>query len=85
MASSEFPIPDLPYFRAKNIFSGSLHGLNYKVWPRDGELTAAVWNGPFCFEQTKETVSQSFPMDADGRQCLLRWLAEQKAALNCTE
>lgn len=85
MASSEFSIPDLPYFRAKNIFSGSLQGFQYKIWPRDGGLTAAVWNGPFCFEQTQDTVTQSFPMDADGREQLLCWLSEQKAALGRAE
>lgn len=81
MAESEFGIPDIPYFRAKNIFSGSLQGFNYKIWPKDEGLKAAVWVGPYCYEKSEEAASGVFPMDPSGRAELLRWLSEQRTAL----
>lgn len=81
MAQSEFAVPDIPYFRAKNIFSGSLGRFQYKIWPQEDELKVSVWNGPNCFEKSEEIASAMFPMDVSGRQELLGWLTQQRTEL----
>lgn len=38
-------------------------------------ILAEVWYGPFCYEKSTVSSSQKFPMDEEGREGTIAWLA----------
>lgn len=71
-----FQIPPFEYFDFKNIYTGSMRGFNYKIWPKE-QLEIAVWYGKNCYEKSVPAANKEFTMDESGREELLVWLEEQ--------
>ena len=69
-----FDIPNLDYFVSGNDYVGSKRGFNYRLWPQEGQLRAAVWYGYFCREKSQQEDEGAFSLDEEGRAALLTWL-----------
>lgn len=72
-----FDIPKLLYFQSGNCFSGSIKNFAYKIIPKDGSLSANVWEGRNCMDQSEILASKEFPMEQDGPAELVDWLIGQ--------
>lgn len=49
-ASEIFDLRNFYYYKCGNIFSGSLNNFNYKIIPKENELTVLIWHGMLCSE-----------------------------------
>ena len=78
MKYKHFDMPNLDYFQFKNIYSGSIHQeFQYKIFPMENTLKAAVWIGPFCYEKSELLAEQEFPLDQYGFVACLDWIDQQ--------
>ena len=81
-------IPTLHTFAMKNIFTGSWGMFRFRAEPNvimatakevDFEASTIVveyWHGPFCYEKSEMEGSQSFVLNDQGREEMIRWLEE---------
>lgn len=83
--SESFYLPNLYTFQNGNAFTGSFRGLRFQVRPEtagEGEeerpiLSALVWYGEFCLEQSEIQAQAGFPLTEEGREALLDWLEQE--------
>lgn len=71
------------FFKYGGVYSGEHQGMRYVI-KRAGEkpsfiLTAAVWQGPYCYAATPagKLTQEEFSYDEDGRSKAIEWLKEQ--------
>lgn len=80
-------IPTLHTFAMKNVFTGSCGLFRFKVTPsvtmngkevdfENSSIHAEFWHGLFCYEKSEIEGNKTFPLSAEGRQCLIEWLEE---------
>ena len=81
-------IPTLHTFAMKNSFTGSCGMLRFKIVPNvqmatpkevdfeNSSITAEYWHGIFCYEKSEMEGKQTFPLSAQGREDMIRWLEE---------
>lgn len=74
---NDFDIPRLYYFESGNIFTGSRDSLNFRIVPKDGEMTAFIWHGFICSELAEMEAEQVFPLSKEGFDEMLLWLEEK--------
>ena len=57
-------------------YSGSWHGMRYRLSAKDGVITVYAYPEPFCLEKTPddEEMENHFPFDNDGIEAAVRWL-----------
>ena len=78
-------VPTLHTFAMNNVFTGSCGNLRFKITPTvsmwgkevdfdNSSMLAQIWYGLLCFEKSKITDSETFPLTEDGRQAMLAWL-----------
>ncbi len=79
-----FFLPNLAVFLNGNSFLGSYRGLRFQVKPeteQEGQeiqaLSALVWLGENCLEESEIQAGFSAPATEEGRQAVIDWLAEQ--------
>ncbi len=89
----KFYLPNLHTLQNGNHFYGSYCGLRFFVDPapekgEDGEMTgtvtAVVWYGERCLEESEAVDEATFPLDEAGRQQILDWLDAQYGKMNRT-
>ena len=83
---AELFIPTLHTFAMKNIFTGSMGMLRFRVKPNVIMATAKevdfdqstifveYWHGLYCYEKSEMEGSETFPMTEEGRQEMIDWL-----------
>ncbi|MBR1814525.1 MAG: GNAT family acetyltransferase [Lachnospiraceae bacterium] len=66
-------------FYKKEKFTGSFHGMRYRVEKTDDGLLATVWPEPFNFEKTPGELktSATFPFDEEGLSLVTEYLNNQ--------
>ncbi|MBE6923640.1 MAG: hypothetical protein E7466_00160 [Ruminococcaceae bacterium] len=86
---AELFIPTLHTFAMKNIFTGSLGSLRFRVVPNvvmktpkevdfeASSISAEYWHGIFCYEKSQMEGKAEFPMSEEGRAALIAWLSQQ--------
>ena len=59
-------------------YSGSWHGMRYRLSAKDGDITVYAYPEPYCLEKTpdEEKVENHFPFDDDGIEAAVNWLNE---------
>ena len=62
-ASEIFDLRNFYYYKCGNIFSGSLNNFNYKIIPKENELTVLIWHGMLCSELAEIEIEKNFPLD----------------------
>lgn len=78
----ELYLPVLSHFQNKNIWLASVGRLRFKVTPGEDDLTAEVWEGPWCYDLSRVEESKSFPLEDEGIEALRAWLPEKAAEIN---
>ena len=85
----ELFLPTVHTFENDNIFTGSYGALRFKITPtivkktpkevdlEQSTMRAEAWHGELCYEKSEIEASAVFPISAEGREALLRWLMEQ--------
>lgn len=65
-------------FLKKRNFTGSYKEMRYNLFIKDGQLTAAIYPQPYCWECTPEEQKtyQSFETSKDGLEEAIAWLNE---------
>lgn len=80
---SSFYMPGLSHFQNDNGWSGSQGVMCYEIDPpKEGQLHAAVWYGPFWRTYAEETAQSDFPLTDDGLAALTQWLLAQAEQMN---
>ncbi len=86
---AEIYLPNLHSFAMKNLFTGSLGALRFRIEPKvvmstpkevdfeQSTIFAEFWHGPFCYEKSTMEGSATFPMSEEGRLALKAWLEAQ--------
>ncbi len=69
-------------FIKKSVFTGSYHGMQYRVGKEDEHLAAWTFPEPYAFAYTPEEqkTKQEFSFDEAGYAQAIDWLEEQFAA-----
>lgn len=78
----ELFLPVLSHFQNENIWTSSVGNLRYKVVPAGEELTAEVWQGPWCYEFSRVEERRTFPLTEEGIETLRAWVLERAAEIN---
>lgn len=78
----ELFLPVLSHFQNQNIWTASVGRLRYKASPGGEELTAEVWEGPWCYELSEIEDKKAFPLSGEGLEALRAWVLEWSAAVN---
>lgn len=73
---NQFDIPNLYYFEAKNYFTGSRKGLNFKILSDGETMTVTTWHGFICSELAEPEETNAFPVTKEGHTAMLDWLEE---------
>lgn len=76
-ASEIFDLRNFYYYKCGNIFSGSLNNFNYKIIPKENELTVLIWHGMLCYELAEIEIEKNFPLDEDGFANMIKWLESE--------
>ncbi|MCD7765374.1 MAG: GNAT family acetyltransferase [Lachnospiraceae bacterium] len=65
-------------FLKKRNFTGSYKEMRYNLFIKDGQLTAAIYPQPYCWERTPEEQKtyRSFEASKDGLEEAIAWLNE---------
>lgn len=83
---AELFIPTLHTFAMKNVFTGSLGQLRFKIKPevvmatakevdfQQSSIRVEYWHGIYCYEKSEIEGSEVFPMTEDGRADIICWL-----------
>lgn len=71
-------IMSLPFLK-KERFTGSYHGMQYRLEKTGDEIKATVFPGPLCFELTADETKESatFPFDGEGLDAAIAWLNQK--------
>ena len=71
-------IMSLPFLK-KERFTGSCHGMQYRLEKTGDEIKATVFPGPQCFELTADETKESatFPFDGEGLDAAIAWLNQK--------
>lgn len=77
MIKKEAFVP-MPFFK-KEAYTGSIHGMRYRVKKDEDQFLAWVYPEPYCFEATAEEkkTRKEFPFTEAGRMEVVDWLNEQ--------
>ncbi len=69
-------------FIKKTAFTGSFHGMNYRIGKEGDELAAYVFPGPYAFDYTADEVKQkkTFPFTQEGYDEAKKWLDDAYSA-----
>ena len=70
-----FFLPVLSHFQNGTAWTGSGGRLRYKLAPEEKQITAQVWEGPFCLELSRVEESRAFPLSEEGLDELRAWLS----------
>lgn len=73
-ASEIFDLRNFYYYSCGNVFTGSLNKFNYKIIPKDNELTVMIWHGMMCSELAEIEIEKKFPLDENGFANMIQWL-----------
>ncbi len=85
----ELFIPTLHTFAMKNIFTGSMGLLRFRIKPnvvmatpkevdfQESSMFVEYWHGLYCYEKSEMEGSETFPMSEEGRQNMIAWLTEK--------
>ena len=76
-ASEIFDLRNFYYYKCGNIFSGRLNNFNYKIIPKENELTVLIWHGMLCSELAEIEIEKNFPLDEDGFANMIKWLESE--------
>ena len=76
-ASEIFDLRNFYYYKCGNIFSGSLNNFNYKIIPKENELTVLIWHGMLWSELAEIEIEKNFPLDEDGFANMIKWLESE--------
>lgn len=76
-ASEIFDLRNFYYYKCGNIFSGSLNNFNYKIIPKENELTVLIWHGMLCSVLAEIEIEKNFPLDEDGFANMIKWLESE--------
>ncbi len=83
---AELFLPTLHTFAMKNLFTGSLGLLRFRIQPNvvmlnakevdfdQSSMFAEYWHGLFCYEKSEMEGSETFPMTEEGREAMRNWL-----------
>lgn len=83
---AELFLPTLHTFAMKNLFTGSLGMLRFRIQPNvvmlnakevdfdQSSMFAEYWHGLFCYEKSEMEGSETFPMTEEGREAMRAWL-----------
>lgn len=52
--------PEIEYFNSGNIFCGSDHGFNYKIYPGSEGMRIVIWYGKFCLDKSEVVAEETF-------------------------
>ena len=65
-------------FLKKEAYTGSHHGIRYRLSKDEDTLKACVYQEPYCFEATKDEQKtwKDFEFSQDGLQEALTWIEE---------
>ncbi len=65
-------------FLKKRNFTGSYKGMRYNLFVKDGQIVAATYPQPYCWECTPEDkkTAQSFELSQEGLDAAIAWLNE---------
>ncbi|WP_077611860.1 GNAT family acetyltransferase [Clostridium sp. Marseille-P2415] len=66
-------------FFKKEIYTGSMKGMRYRVKKGDEGLEAFVYPEPYCYEATPEEqkIKAVFPFSEEGREQAVDWINRQ--------
>ena len=73
---NQFEIPGIYYFEAKNYFTGSRKGMNFKIVSDGSEMTVTTWHGFLCSDLAEPEETNQFPVNQEGHDAMLAWLEE---------
>lgn len=86
--SSAVYLPVFHHFENGNVFTGSLGSFRYKITPNvvmatakevdhaASSIKAEYWHGPLSYECSEIEGEKIFPMSAEGREEMQRWLEQ---------
>lgn len=65
-------------FLKKEPYTGSFHGMRYRLSKNDDQLKACIYPEPYCFEATKEEEKtwKDFDFSPEGLHAALAWIEE---------
>jgi hypothetical protein len=77
-ASKVFDIPPYYYFKSRNDYIGSLHGMNFRIASGD-RLTVYLYYGTKSFELSEPYSQNDFDNTSEGYSKLITWLEDEYA------
>lgn len=81
--NGEFFMPTLSHFENDNGWSGSRGVMCYEIEkPKEGQVRAVTWYGPFCRSYAEEMAEAVFPVSQEGRQAMIDWLLARAEEMN---
>lgn len=78
----EVYLPVLSHFQNKNVWIASEGRLRYKITPSEADLTAELWEGPWCYDLSTVEEQKAFSLSDEGIAALGTWLLERAAETN---
>ena len=69
-----YGVPAIGFFENKNIYTGSNGIFRFRIAPSDDGLTAAVWQGKFCYEKSDIIEEASFDKSDEGLEAAVDWV-----------
>ena len=75
-------LPVLSHFQNGNAWTGSGGRLRYRLVPESVLISAAVWEGPFCYELSAAEEKREFPMTEEGLEEIRTWLLDWGGQIN---
>lgn len=77
-------LPSLSHWEYGNPWSGSCGHARYFIHSSGEEVTAEIWDGPFCYELSQDQIADSakFPVSASGLAQLHTWLLDGTEQIN---
>ncbi|MGN1480552.1 hypothetical protein [Porcipelethomonas sp.] len=76
-ASEIFDLRNFYFYKSGNIFTGSLKNFNYKIIPKDDELTVLVWHGLLCSDLADIEIEKKYPLTEEGFSEMIKWLEDE--------
>ena len=75
-------LPTLGYFKNGNGYLGSAGALRFQIErPQEGQMTVALWQGPYSRPYAQELARETFPVDGPGLDALSAYLNAQAQAI----
>ena len=65
-------------FLKKEPYTGSFHGIRYRLSKEEDVLKACVYPDPYCFEATsdEEKIGKDFEFSPEGLEAALAWIEQ---------